>query len=238
MPLNTPPAHLHNHSNCHCSRPPQHQSLLNTPPTHLHHRNHHHRGRPPPPSRPPSTIAAARRPPHRQSLRLILHSLPPHRCNEFQRRRVWFQLTTLEPLDSISAPRRQHWEDNHSYYWGILQRIIAENRNFPTHPSTSTPTQGTLPPDDQTPTTSSTTTTITTSTNPVPTTQTTSTPTPPSTTTPTQGTLPPDDQTPTTSSTTMTILTSTNPVPTTHSNYINAHAAVNTNINARKSPTG
>jgi hypothetical protein len=51
--------------------------------------------------------------------------------------RVWFQLTTLEPLDSIPAPRRRHWEDNCWYYWGILQlvtaeqRIIAENRNYP-----------------------------------------------------------------------------------------------------------
>ncbi len=86
---------------------------LNTPPTHLGHR---HRGRPP----------------HRRSLRLILHSLPPHRCDEFQRCRGWFQLTTLEPLDSIPAPQRRHWEDNHWYYWGLLQQwILADNTNYP-----------------------------------------------------------------------------------------------------------
>jgi hypothetical protein len=84
--------------------PPSAPKSSQHPLTHLHHRNHYHHGRPL----------------HHQSLRLILHSLPPHRCDKFQRRHVWFQLTIRELLNSISVPQRWHWEDNRSYYWGIL----------------------------------------------------------------------------------------------------------------------
>ncbi len=79
---------------------------------------------------------------------------------------------------------------------------MTPTTSMPTLPSTPTPTQGTLPPDDQTWTMLWTFTTILTTMKPVLTTPTTSTPTLPSTPTPTQGTLPPDDQTQTTLSTT------------------------------------
>ena len=132
-PFNTSPTHLLNRSQHHPGARPQrrsprlllhslspHQRIgLVTPPTHLHNRGPIHRrpihwGRPPP----------------RQSLRLSLQFLPPHRRDEFQSRREWFQLTTLEPLDYIPAPQRRHWEDNYRYHHLISQRIIEQNRRF------------------------------------------------------------------------------------------------------------
>ena len=66
-------------------------------------------------------------PPPRQSLRLFLRTLPPHRRHDFQSRRAWFDLTTLSPLDSISAPQRRHWEDDLDHHRLIALRIAAKH---------------------------------------------------------------------------------------------------------------
>ena len=59
---------------------------------------------------------------------VFLLSLPPHRRQEFLRRRDWFQLTMLELVDSIPAPPHRHWEYNHHYnFAGIYERRFAED---------------------------------------------------------------------------------------------------------------
>ena len=68
-----------------------------------------------------------RRPPQRRSLRLFLQSLPPHRRDDFQSRRVWFDLTTLSTLDSIPVVRRPHYDDFYYHRRLILLRIIADH---------------------------------------------------------------------------------------------------------------
>ena len=98
----------------HCGRSPQRQSprllfhsLLPhqrnnyqrervTPPTHLQDSGGQNRGR---------TLQC-------RSLRICLLSLLPHQGQEFYRRQDWFQLTTLELVDSIPAPPHRHWEYN------------------------------------------------------------------------------------------------------------------------------
>ena len=89
---------------------------LNTSPTQQSRQNRHNRGR-----------GHRRRPPQHQSLRLLLQSLAPHRRDDFQSRREWFQLTTLSTLDSIPVVRRLHIDDFYYHRRLILLRIIADH---------------------------------------------------------------------------------------------------------------